>query len=208
MSALAIASDSLEFLDDRDNVSPPTPTTFPEDATLSDRAHEDRIRTGLGTAALKVLYPAVVPLWLGAVHQRIKELLELRPNWDGYGGRRIDFRRAQLALDVLSAVMTEKTPIPDIVPGSDGGVQLEWHCGQVDLEVEALSPLKLSVAFEDLDTGEEWERETYDFAPIAKALDRISQREDAGCWRLWRIDMVAPGAYHLVSGKLGHVVSA
>ena len=124
--------------------------------------------------------PSDTPAWLSTVHRQIQDLLKLRPNWDGYGGKKIDPRRAQLVLDVLRVVMTEQTPIPAIVPGSDGGVQLEWHCGQVDLEVEALSPLKLSVSFEDLATGDEWDQETYDFTPIAKALNRIPQREAIG----------------------------
>jgi hypothetical protein len=40
---------------------------------------------------------------------------------------------------------------------SSGHVQLEWHLGGIDLEVEVVTPTRREVLFEDRLTGEEWE---------------------------------------------------
>ncbi|MBM4018910.1 MAG: hypothetical protein FJ288_11375 [Planctomycetes bacterium] len=42
----------------------------------------------------------------------------------------------QMALNALMMVMESRSPAPTVVPTVEGGVQLEWHQNDIDLEVE------------------------------------------------------------------------
>ena len=39
------------------------------------------------------------------------------------------------AVQLLSRVMADDTCVPQVVPRYNGGLQLEWHTGGVDLEI-------------------------------------------------------------------------
>ncbi len=67
---------------------------------------------------------------------RLAELAALREDWDGYGARRLDHDALRLADDVLEDMMQRLPLLPDIFPVPDGGVQLEWEVGPVELELE------------------------------------------------------------------------
>jgi len=85
-------------------------------------------------------------------------LMELAPNWDSFGAQPIDPACILESIKLLLSVTNENTPLPSVVPTSQGGVQLEWHTNGVDLEVEVHSPPRFSASCEELDTGreEEW----------------------------------------------------
>jgi hypothetical protein len=53
-----------------------------------------------------------------------KELEDLEPDWNGYGEKAI----GEKAIDTLAWV--------SVVPLSNGGLQLEWHTTQFDIEIE------------------------------------------------------------------------
>ena len=46
--------------------------------------------------------------------------------------------------------MHDRAPPPDLVPTSDGSIQIEWHAKGVDLEIVLVSDADLNIAFEDL----------------------------------------------------------
>ncbi|MBA2361473.1 MAG: hypothetical protein H0V79_11190 [Actinobacteria bacterium] len=78
--------------------------------------------------------------WAGvsrdALAARFEELAALNPDWDSYGARSVDpdaLRQGQLFVEWL---LQRPIPIPSIFPVPDGGVQLEWAAGAVELEVE------------------------------------------------------------------------
>jgi len=73
---------------------------------------------------------------LDAVTRRINELLELDSNWDSYGAARVNPIVAEQAVFLISALLDTGVPEPTIVPTVKGGLQLEWHTGGVDLEIE------------------------------------------------------------------------
>lgn len=77
--------------------------------------------------------------WHSAVVARLGELIRLPPGWDGYRGEPVSFLIANFTLRMLEAVCGNDTPAPQIVPGSSGDVQIEWHtpCGQIELHVRA-----------------------------------------------------------------------
>jgi hypothetical protein len=59
------------------------------------------------------------------------DLRSLRPNWDSYGAPRIDERAIQKAHE-LWRLLGESY---QVIPTSDGGVQLEEHRGGFDITV-------------------------------------------------------------------------
>lgn len=114
------------------------------------------------------------PWWLDHVLERLVGLLELPHNWDSYGASTVGREEVERALGILASTMTEGTPIPSIVPTSRGSVQLEWHLGGVDLEVESLEEETVAVSFEDLRSGEEWESElAIDSPELKNAIEQV-----------------------------------
>jgi hypothetical protein len=77
----------------------------------------------------------------------------LEENWDSYGARRVDPRCTEAAVGLLRAILDSTTPRPFVVPTCRGGIQLEWHRGGVDLEIEIESPEQMNVFFEDANEG-------------------------------------------------------
>jgi hypothetical protein len=78
----------------------------------------------------------VSPRWLPPLVRSFLNLLQLPPNWNGYGAVQIQKQIVQKALIVLVDVLDDDAPIPSVVPLTDGGVQVEWHRGGRNLEIE------------------------------------------------------------------------
>jgi hypothetical protein len=115
--------------------------------------------------------------WRPRAIARLEELVQLKPNWDSYGGRPVTARIADVALGILESLMRDTTPSPSIVPTSSGHVQFEWHTEGIDLEVEVVSPILLRVSFEDKQTGDEWARDlNVDLTDLNNAISVLSQR--------------------------------
>ena len=100
------------------------------------------------------------------------------PDWDGYGGRAIDFNTIYSTFELLKLVMKDETPVPSIVPTSIGGIQIEWHVHGIDLEVEFITPVRLEGLFEDSVTGVEWEKDlTLNLNPLVEAISILTNRQ-------------------------------
>lgn len=107
---------------------------------------------------------------------QIVSFARLPPNWDSYGAKEIDPQFIESALQFLIQEIPRSLPLPSAVPTTTGGVQLEWHCNGVDLEIAFCSPRLLHVWFEDLDAGCESEFSiTDDFRRLAPLLNRLSR---------------------------------
>ena len=65
----------------------------------------------------------------------IDELTGLAPGWDGYDAIPVLPRVARHAHRFLEAISEHTRTIPDVVPLSNGGVQLEWFAGTCEVEV-------------------------------------------------------------------------
>ena len=57
---------------------------------------------------------------------------------DGWatGATRTQPAAVERLLQVLTEVLDSQAPPPCIVPTHEGGVQAEWHCNDIDLEIE------------------------------------------------------------------------
>ncbi|MCW2542037.1 MAG: hypothetical protein JWN95_3762 [Frankiales bacterium] len=112
----------------------------------SAHAEEERIYAqppgGAPTFTLSLRSGQELPAWLDAVATRVSHLLRLPQDWAGPNSRPIEPRLAEtLIVDVLPRILPANTDAaPHIVPLVDGGLQLEWHQGGWDVEVE-LTPL-------------------------------------------------------------------
>ncbi len=87
---------------------------------------------------------------------RLEGILSLAPGWDSYGAPKISLRAVHLAQVLLLLTGTASTA--SIVPTSIGGVQLEWHTKDVDLEIECLPSGDARLFGEDRKTGASEER--------------------------------------------------
>src|SRR6266511_1822635 len=67
---------------------------------------------------------------------RFAELAELREGWDGYGAQPIDRHALVLAERVVRDTLKAGLPTPELFSVPDGGVQLEWGAGSMELELE------------------------------------------------------------------------
>src|SRR5262245_26511211 len=72
---------------------------------------------------------------LAQVERQLRELTELSDGWDGYGTAAPTPYTATFALLVLRKIMQSRSPAPQVVPSSVGGIQLEWHEKDIDLEL-------------------------------------------------------------------------
>ena len=80
------------------------------------------------------------------VARRLEEFAALASDWDGYGARQIDRRALELARVLVWRFLEQGLPVPEIFPVPDGGVQIEWEAGPLELELE-VEPGALSAVF-------------------------------------------------------------
>ncbi len=79
---------------------------------------------------------------LAPIFERLKELAQLKADWDSYGAEPVSSVALVAAFELLDAVKERlcrkvREPLPQfIAPLADGGLQLEWSGQQGDIEVE------------------------------------------------------------------------
>lgn len=119
--------------------------------------------------------------WQTSAQQRLEELLRLEEGWDGYNGFPVSFANAMYAFRVLEAICRPDTPAPQIVPGSSGDLQLEWHeqGGDVELWVRGPNDVHAWRSLSDNEDGEEIDLTT-DFSIVSEWLKEAMERTIAG----------------------------
>ncbi len=78
--------------------------------------------------------------WRDAAIARLNELVRLDRGWDGYRGLPVSFENANFALRMLEATCRADAPVPQIVPGANGDLQIEWHAQNTDIELHVRAP--------------------------------------------------------------------
>ena len=106
--------------------------------------------------------------WLEELQEKLAELCALPEGWDSYDGRAVLPGIALFAREILDRVYEDGLPMPSLVPGSDGSLQIEWHCMDYDIEVDILAPYDVECCRGDIRTdGEDDElRLTADFTEL------------------------------------------
>ena len=106
-------------------------------------------RTALSTAnggfgwnrtPARILIDAPGHDWWPHIENRLGELLRLEVGWDGYCGIPASRNNVYFALNLLRSICWNGTPAPQIVPGSNGDLQIEWHTEKADIELHVRGP--------------------------------------------------------------------
>jgi hypothetical protein len=119
------------------------------------------------------------PAWVQHTLDALDALLRLPANWNSYGANPVDPRLAVAAFTLLRDAAGSREPAaPQLVPTTAGGVQLEWHIGGIDLEVEPRPAGRYYLFFED---GPHDRRQEGEFGstlvPFAEALDELARHQ-------------------------------
>jgi len=94
--------------------------------------------------------------WRAAVRSQLESILRLETGWDSYGAPSISPVAAEHAMQLLASATPSRRP--SVVPTSNGGVQLEWHGGGIDIEVACLPSGAARLSADDSRTGRTEER--------------------------------------------------
>ena len=90
--------------------------------------------------AKRLLISDTAQPWSEKVQTRLQELIRLQRGWDGYHGVPVSFENAVFTMRVLEAICGSEFPAPQIVPGAQGDLQIEWHTLKGDLELHIKRP--------------------------------------------------------------------
>lgn len=155
---------SSAFQDEKPNFTPPDGTIL----SITPNQHRTRI-------------PQFRSDWMRALETRFNELTALPIGWDGYSGQPVSFTCANFAANLIERLSITDLPAPQLVPGNDGSLQIEWHRNGYDIEIDVLAPLDVVATRYDHTSSEEEELELQsDFTPLAKWIeDLMSNREQA-----------------------------
>jgi hypothetical protein len=115
--------------------------------------------------------------WQITVLSKVLEFTKLAPDWDTYGSPPLKWDAGLFALAVLNQVMLRRTPIPQVVPTPGGGVQVEWHDRQLDIELHVRRPYDCELWVEDQRTGLSRSEElSSDFTHLQDAIKTLTTR--------------------------------
>lgn len=77
--------------------------------------------------------------------EECEALAQLHPGWDSYNAKALDPRSLYAVKCLLFDLVDRGVPSPCIIPCNNGNVQLEWHTGAYDLEVEVVNTQKFNL---------------------------------------------------------------
>jgi len=119
-----------------------------------------------------------VPRWYRQTVSDLYAILALDSNWDSYGAKRINPNTARAVDELLLDIMHPQSPAPQVVPAANGNIQLEWHLGGIDLEIEVESLSTAFVYFNDRrDEIPEWDGEIkYDLSTLVQYINLLTAR--------------------------------
>lgn len=80
----------------------------------------------------------MTPIQLMALVNRLAELKSLPYGWDGYQGTPVNDDCIWFAIRFFNELGWENFPMPSLVPGSDGTLQVQWDRGGFNVEVDIL----------------------------------------------------------------------
>lgn len=116
--------------------------------------------------------------WKKGVFKRLDELCGLSAGWDGYSAPPVAFSNAHFAASMLIAACPLSAPQPQIVPGFNGDLQIEWHTSTADIELHVKAPYDVEAwRLKHTPSGQE-EEELHverDFKRVAQWIAELSE---------------------------------
>jgi len=114
------------------------------------------------------------PEWTPVVLRRLQAIAQLAAGWDGRSAPGVFPANIEVAMQLLQGVMRSGTPVPELVPTLRGGLQIEWHVKDVDVELEIVSPSRYILTVEDRATDQDFEQQlSADLSPFVAAVERV-----------------------------------
>ena len=110
----------------------------------SDSRLEVTIRNWGQVPSVEIKFRGHLPPSLRAGVEGVLDILKLREGWNSYSAKPLEPRNAGAAIGLLFDFLEAETPAPIVVPTVQGGLQLEWHRQDVDIEVYVDSPESIS----------------------------------------------------------------
>ena len=115
--------------------------------------------------------------WQIEVQKAVVDLVSMPEGWDSYGAPAVKRDAGLFAIEILHNLMRRRSPIPHVVPSSIGGVQLEWHEKDIDLEIHVVAPYQCEVWFHYHGQGEPQSIDiTNDFSPLEAPIRALTNR--------------------------------
>lgn len=114
-------------------------------STMSGRRHQRRplpeLRSNWGTGVMS----SPKADWARDLLAKVDEFGRLSPGWDGAASPSIGGEVLEVARQVLlKAACSDEMPRPHVAPVPGGGIQVEWHLRDTELELEILPSLEVS----------------------------------------------------------------
>lgn len=125
----------------------------------------------------RIVVQAPARNWRQQVEEKLQKLIRLPVGWDGYGAVPVSFETANFAVRMLESICPTDAPVPYLVPGTVGDIQIEWHTDAVDIELHVRRPNSVHAWRESAASGradEEMEL-TFDFRPILSWVKQLSE---------------------------------
>lgn len=115
-----------------------------------------------------------LPTWVEPTISAFTKVQSLHENWDSYGGKKIGPDVVIQSLSILGLIMDSGSPAPSVVPLGDGGLQLEWHRRQQDLEITFAADDAPQFYYRNRATGVEQPGFTSDVANLSQLLRNLA----------------------------------
>lgn len=132
------------------------------------------LKTSLAPAH-RVTLSEIQGQWQPAVKQRLEELVRLEEGWDGYTAFPVSFDSAMFAFRMLESICRPDTAPPQIVPGSSGDLQIEWHTQRGDIELWVRGPNNVHACRSSNDEDFQEIDLTNDFSTVSKWVKEVTE---------------------------------
>jgi hypothetical protein len=119
------------------------------------------------------LTESTIPAWVEPTISAFMRVQSLPENWDSYGSKKVNSDMVVQSLSILGQIMDPASPAPSVVPLGDGGLQLEWHRNQQDLEIVLPADELPQFYYKDRRAGTEQEGPAGDVSSLARLLRMI-----------------------------------
>jgi hypothetical protein len=109
---------------------------------------------------------------LEAAREKLSRLMRLASGWDGHRGEPTTLIAAMVTNGLLTKLVQDDGPTPQLLPSPDGGVQVEWLVSGFSVHVD-VDPAGEVLAAADEPTGSEIFSDEFPYwAPNAEILAR------------------------------------